>query len=91
MVLSVLTALALFTILHDEAKRAKSSTSMVCCMVFVLAPYLSSSNTSEAADRLSADGMTSLFAGELPIIAALIGAHRLREIAFAQIGGLYGP
>lgn len=89
--LSVLSALALFTYLRHESKRNSSLIDTSSSIVFTFSPLLTSTHTVDQSNLTIAGNNRSLFLKQLPIVAALIHAHRLREIATAQIGGLYGP
>lgn len=90
-VLSCLTTLAIFSVLQDSPRRDKSTNYANCNIVLISTPYLSTPLTTEQSESLSTVKMTSLFVRQLPLVAATLEALRIREIAFAQIGGLYGP
>ena len=89
--LSVLSALALFTYLRHESKRNSSLIDTSSSIVFTFSPLLTSAHTVDQSNLTIAGNNRSLFLKQLPIVAALIDARRLRAIATAQIGGLYGP
>lgn len=89
--LSVLAAVALFTYLHHESKRNKFLSDTSCSIVFIFPPLLTSTLAADQSDLAMIDNKRSLLLKQPPIVAALIDAHRLREIATAKIGGLYGP